>query len=339
MLPTVSIIVPVYNTSAYLRECLDSLLAQTYTQLEIICVDDGSTDTSPEILREYAARDSRIRVVTQPNSGLGAARNAALDAATGDWVAGVDSDDTLEPGIVAAAVGALEEDTEMLQFGVRYWMPDGSYQYPNVFRSRFTGRQEMTPLLAAHISSIFCNKLWKRSVIERYGLRMSCGLLNEDETFTCQYLLHTRHAVFIGTVGYNYRQRAESIMGRAKKEFHCLHYISNIEFVWKHYLSLGTPTPLQRAIFINWLGRMYDSGLIGADAAIRAEMRERVLSIARELAKGGREFVVANLLDLPAEGELRLFRTCTATRRYYRFFGIPLFRIRIRKERYLIQPF
>lgn len=339
MPPTVSIIVPVYNTSAYLRECLDSILAQTYTFLEILCVNDGSSDDSLSILREYEARDSRIRVIDQENAGLGAARNAALDAATGDWVAGVDSDDTLEPGIIAAAVAALEDDTELLQFGVRYWMPDGSYRHPNAFRARFTGRQEMTPLIAAHTTPIFCNKLWRRSVIERYKLRMSCGLLNEDETFACQYLLHTQHAVYIDTVGYNYRQRAESIMGCAQKVFHCLHYISNIEFVWKHYLSLGTPTPLQRAIFINWLGRMYDSGLNGSDAAIRTEMRERVQPIARELAKGGREFVVANLLDLPAEGEHRLFRSCTATRRYYRFFGIPLFRLRMRKEKLLIQPF
>lgn len=339
MEPTVSVIIPVYNTAPYIGACLDSILSQSYTKLEILCVNDGSTDDSLSILREYEARDSRIRVIDQVNSGQGTARNAALDVATGTWVMCVDSDDTLEPGIIAAAVGALAEDTELLQFRVRYWMPDGSYQYPRVYRISFPGRQEMTALVAAHTSSIMCDKLLKRSLIERYKLRMPCGLLNEDESFSCSYLLHVRHAVFLDLVGYNYRQRAESTMGRAKEVFHCLHYISNIEFVWKHYLSLGTPTPLQRAVFINWLGRMYDSGLNGSDAAIRTEMRERVQPIARELAKGGREFVVANLLDLPAEGEHRLFRSCTATRRYYRFFGIPLFRLRMRKEKLLIQPF
>lgn len=339
MAPIISLIVPVYNTSAYLRECLDSILNQTYESLEIICVNDGSTDDSLSILREYEARDGRVRVINQANAGLGAARNAALDAATGDWVAGVDSDDTLEPGVLAAAVEVLDDDTDMLQFGVRLLMPDGSYRESREFRTYFPGRHEMTSLIAAHTTSIFCNKLWKRSVIEHYGIRMPRGLFNEDETFTCQYLLHTRRIVFLDTIGYNYRQREESIMGRAKKESHCLHYISNIEFVWKHYLSLVAPTPLQRATFIDWLGRMYETGLSGSNAAIRMEMRERVLPIARELARGGREFIVRNLLDLPEEGERRLFRTCTATRRFYRFFGIPLFRIRIRKERFLIQPF
>lgn len=339
MAPLVSVIVPVYNTSAYLRECLDSLLAQTYRELEILCVNDGSTDNSPAILEEYAARDSRIRVITQENAGLGAARNAALDAATGEWVVCVDSDDTLEPDILSAALAALEPDTELLQFRVRYWMPDGSYQYPNTFRLRFPGRQEMTPRIAAFTSAIVCDKLLKRSLIEAAQLRFPRGLLNEDESFTCRYLMHTQHAVYLDRIGYNYRQRAESIMGQSKKVYHCLHYIANIEFVWQHYLSLGTPTALQRAIFINWLGRMYDSGLEGSDAAIRTEMRERVQPIARKLAEGGREFVVANLLDLPAEGERRLFRRCTATRRYYRFFGLPLFRLRMRKEKLLIQPF
>lgn len=339
MTPLVSVIVPVYNTSAYLRECLDSLLAQTYRELEILCVDDGSTDNSPAILDEYAARDSRIRVIRQANAGQGPARNAALDIASGEWIMHLDSDDTLEPDIITSAVAALEEDTELLQFSVRYWMPDGSYEYPRTYRIQFPGRRELSPRIAAFTSSIVCDKLLKRSLIETAKLRFPRGLLNEDESFTCLYLLHTQHAVYLDRIGYNYRQRAESTMGKAKKVYHCLHYIANIEFVWEHYRSLGTPTPLQRAIFINWLGRMYDSGLEGADAAVRAEMRERVQPIARELAKGGREFIVANLLDLPAEGERRLFRSCTATRRYYRFFGIPLFRLRMRKEKLLIQPF
>lgn len=338
--PTVSVIVPVYNTSAYLRECLDSILAQTYPHLEILCVDDGSTDSSPEILREYAARDNRIRVVTQPNSGQAAARNAALDIATGDWVAAVDSDDTLEPGIMQAAVDALEEDTDMLQFGVRLLMPDGTYCESRVFRTRFPGKREMTSLLAAHTSSVFCNKLLRRAMIEEHGLRMPQGLLNEDESFACQYLLHVKHAVFLDQVGYNYRQREDSTMGQARsKVSHCLFYMANIEHAWAHFKSLGTPTALQRAIFVNWLGRTYDSALVGATPAIRTELRERVQPIARELALGGREFIIRNLLELPAEGERRLFCTCTATRRFYRFFGIPLFRIRIRKERFLIQPF
>ena len=93
----VSVLIPVYNTEAYLRKCLDSITNQTLQDLEIICVDDGSTDGSADILREYRRRDSRIRIVTKRNGGLPSARNAGLDAASGEYVGFVDSDDWIEP--------------------------------------------------------------------------------------------------------------------------------------------------------------------------------------------------------------------------------------------------
>lgn len=96
----ISVLIPVYNTAPYLRECLDSCLEQSYNELEIICVDDGSTDESPCILSGYAARDARITVVTQKNRGLPAARAAALAHATGDYVFHLDSDDSLPAGAI-----------------------------------------------------------------------------------------------------------------------------------------------------------------------------------------------------------------------------------------------
>lgn len=96
----VSIIIPVYNVASCLPVCLDSLIAQTYTNLEIICVDDGSPDECPGILDEYANKDSRIKVVHQKNAGLSAARNRGLDEATGEYVAFVDSDDWLDPNYI-----------------------------------------------------------------------------------------------------------------------------------------------------------------------------------------------------------------------------------------------
>ena len=93
----VSIIVPVYNVEKYLARCLDSICTQTERNLEIVCVNDGSTDSSASILADYAAKDARIQVLTQPNGGLSAARNAGLDVATGEWVMFVDSDDWIPP--------------------------------------------------------------------------------------------------------------------------------------------------------------------------------------------------------------------------------------------------
>ena len=93
--PLISVIVPVYKVEQYLHRCVDSILAQTYTNLEIILIDDGSPDRSGAICDEYAAKDSRIRVIHQKNAGLGAARNAGLDVCSGEYIAFVDSDDTL----------------------------------------------------------------------------------------------------------------------------------------------------------------------------------------------------------------------------------------------------
>lgn len=95
--PLVSAIVPVYNTSEYLRECLDSLLAQSLENVEIVCVDDGSDDDSPKILQEYRAKDARVIVVTQKNSGVSAARNTGVANASGKYVCFVDSDDSVDP--------------------------------------------------------------------------------------------------------------------------------------------------------------------------------------------------------------------------------------------------
>ena len=89
----ISVIVPVYKVEPYLRRCVDSILAQTYQDLEVILVDDGSPDNCPEICDEYAAQDERIKVIHKANGGLSSARNAGLDAASGDWVSFIDSDD------------------------------------------------------------------------------------------------------------------------------------------------------------------------------------------------------------------------------------------------------
>ena len=109
---SLSVVVSVYNTARWLRECLDSILAQTAFDLEIICVDDGSTDGSPAILREYREKDSRVKVITQENRGISAARNAGLDAARGEYVWFFDSDDTINPEAADTLCRAAREYKE-----------------------------------------------------------------------------------------------------------------------------------------------------------------------------------------------------------------------------------
>ena len=114
----VSVIIPVYNTEQYLGQCLDSVIGQTLKDIEIICVDDGSWDRSPEILRWHAAADGRIRIIRQQNSGLGEARNSGLKAATGEYIAFLDSDDWYEPAALEKLYEqAVKDDADICMCG------------------------------------------------------------------------------------------------------------------------------------------------------------------------------------------------------------------------------
>ena len=122
----VSIIIPVYNVEQYLTACLDSVIGQTYQNLEIILVNDGSTDGSPEICREYAARDQRIKVIDEENKGLSGARNAGIEAANGLYTLFLDSDDWVEPELVSRSVQVMEEkQADLVAFSLRTHYEDG----------------------------------------------------------------------------------------------------------------------------------------------------------------------------------------------------------------------
>ena len=112
----VSVIIPVYNVEKYLRACLDSVVNQTLRDIEVICVDDGSTDGSPAILAEYAAKDPRVKVLTQPKSNAGAARNAGMSIATGEYLGFVDADDWCELTLFEKAYGRAKEVNADLVF-------------------------------------------------------------------------------------------------------------------------------------------------------------------------------------------------------------------------------
>lgn len=116
--PLLSVILPIYNTEPWLRRCLDSICNQTLRDIEIICVNDGSTDHSADILEEYAARDPRIRVIHQENGGLSAARNTGLAACRTELITTVDSDDYIEPDTYAELLPHMTEDIDLICYGV-----------------------------------------------------------------------------------------------------------------------------------------------------------------------------------------------------------------------------
>ena len=118
----VSVILPAWNVSPYLRQCLDSIVSQTLTNIEIICVDDGSTDGTLDILREYAEKDSRILVIHQENQGAGAARNNAMRYAKGKYLSFLDSDDFFEPDMLEKSWEAAERNNaDIVVFGCDFY--------------------------------------------------------------------------------------------------------------------------------------------------------------------------------------------------------------------------
>lgn len=149
--PLISVIVPVYNTAPYLRQCLDSICNQTYQNLEVICVNDGSTDNSAEILEEYAAKDSRIIVITQTNAGPSVARNVAIEQAKGEWIASVDSDDWIEPDTYEYFVRHIANSTaKVAVIGVEVLkMPQQQVLRTNVMAKGKEGEIALTPSIAS----------------------------------------------------------------------------------------------------------------------------------------------------------------------------------------------
>ena len=188
-MPKISVIVPVYNVEKYLRRCLDSIFAQEFADREVICVDDGSTDASSAILREYAAAHADLRVITQPNRGLGAARNAGFDASSGEYIFFVDSDDFLAPGYFSAAVHKLEEDgADLIQFNpVIYDHRTGrTHPYRSMIDFYRLSRAGGFPI-AEHPLLLSFNGCWdkvcRRSLLAENGIRCPCPRVYEDVTF------------------------------------------------------------------------------------------------------------------------------------------------------------
>lgn len=210
--PKITVIIPVYNVEKYLRKCLDSVINQTYTNLEIICVDDGSPDNSGAILDEYAKKDSRIIVIHQENAGVSAARNQGLDIATGEYIAFVDSDDWLEPQCYELAVAEFLRDNSinLVYFGAkvfneRHNLSQKEFEVQKKWFSPFyKGKYELSNKLMSHFIGAVWSWLFKKSIIDEYNIRFSNYKLSEDSLFLMYYLNGVKFILYMDKCLYNY---------------------------------------------------------------------------------------------------------------------------------------
>ena len=203
MLEKISVIVPVYKVEPYLRKCVDSILNQTYRNLEVILVDDGSPDNCGAICDEYAATDARVRVIHKPNGGLSDARNAGMDVMTGAYVAFVDSDDWIEPEHIFSLYAQLQEYADIAVSDVRRLREDGTEM------CTFRYQQLEDPVYESVFGYVW-NKLYRSSILD--GARFRLPFI-EDLPFNLQ--LHgekkPRYA-FTQSVSYNYLLRDGSLL-------------------------------------------------------------------------------------------------------------------------------
>jgi CDP-glycerol glycerophosphotransferase len=208
--PRISAVVPIHNVEPYLADCLESILAQTAKDFEAILVDDGSTDGSAAIAEAFTRRDPRLRLIQRPNGGLGAARNTGIEAATGEFLAFVDSDDLLPPDAWARQIASLDATGSDFATGnVHRITPDGTHQAPFLARTfaksrRATHVTRFRPLI---VDRIVPNKLWRRSFWDAQRLRFPEGMLHEDIPVVVPAQFAARAVDVIAEPVYLYRVR------------------------------------------------------------------------------------------------------------------------------------
>lgn len=205
-----SIIVPVYNVKQYLDECVQSLVDQTYRELEILLIDDGSTDGSGAMCDKWAAADERVRVIHQENRGLAAVRNVGLDAATGEVIYWVDSDDYVDVDLCRKAMEAMErENADIVVIGS--WFTGQPLEPRCKVYSGFLSREEiLREMMIGDLSDCVWNRLCRREIYE--GIRYPEGRNFEDVSTTYKLYLKTEKIFFLPERLYYYRRREGSIV-------------------------------------------------------------------------------------------------------------------------------
>lgn len=219
--PLISIIVPVFNVARFLDECVLSIINQTIQDLQIILIDDGSTDESGALCDQFAERDDRITVVHQANAGVSAARNAGLRVAEGMYIAFVDSDDVLPENAYEILLMNVQEN--FLPMGrVQLMTEEGMLQNSSCFERKEISQSEFLRDLFLEKDFSYLgypvDKLFCRRIIENYHLRFDEKIkLNEDRLFVLTYLLHCDGVVFDEHVVYYYRQRSNGVITTTRR--------------------------------------------------------------------------------------------------------------------------
>ncbi len=223
--PLISVIIPIYNNETFLQKCIDSILMQTYSNLEIILVDDGSTDGSGKICDQYAQKDPRVKVVHQQNQGISAARNAGIAVAKGEYISFVDSDDWVDATFIEILLKTAQQSNALIAVVGRYEvLAGGTYQAQislkpqekKIFaasQGNFTAEEALN-LLLAKIDRYIANKLYHRSVFEH--ALFPVGMVYEDIWILYRLLEHIDKVAVYNAPLYYYNRCNENSISKGK---------------------------------------------------------------------------------------------------------------------------
>lgn len=228
----VSIVIPVYNVEKYLAEALGSAVNQTYQNTEIICVNDGSTDNSAEILKEYAKQDTRIKIITQENQGLSAARNTGLSSANGEYIYFLDSDDILKPDLIEKTVTLFSDDVDIITFNLEKIYEIDERFDERIYLESDRGVHCINEKIFETILEESTRNIFKNSIIKKYNITFPEKLIYEDTSFILNYLSAANKIYILPEKLYKYRIRHNSIMysnNRTNKIGHRLKNLSHYE--------------------------------------------------------------------------------------------------------------
>ena len=224
--PLVSVVVPAYNVERYLSRCLNSLAAQTLSAIEIIVVDDGSTDSTPSIADRYVAQNARIKVVHRQNGGLSAARNSGMENATGKYIGFVDGDDYVDPVMFSKLSAVLEgdADAELAVCGAKVEFSYAASEKDVAYAQKYfdlpgEGGFDLTLSLVHDITSSVCTKLYRRKFLEENRIRFPEGMENEDEVFFFFTMGKAQRIQIVDKPFYHYVRNDCGIMARQAEEF------------------------------------------------------------------------------------------------------------------------
>lgn len=289
----ISVIIPAYNVEKYIDRCLESVRNQTYKNLEIICINDGSIDSTLQKLQQHAKEDKRIIIIDNEHLGVAATRNIGLKTATGEYIGFVDSDDSIDPKMYETLYKILEnEDTDLAVCGYERIYEDFSHRKDS---DEFYDKQSRFPAGKNYISNeiLSCfmitlwTKLYKQSIIKEFNISFENGLIFEDWVFFWEYLTHSKSLYFLEDKLYFYYQHENSIMASIYEKpdggaDSTLDYMQTAEVIYKNLRKNNIFDKYQKAFWRTY-AHIYKNAYYFINDAKKQAVKDKALNFLEAL--------------------------------------------------------